>query len=213
MLLGQIVAISFATNLFFLALLLSPAPLTPPPSRAQSQRWLGPWLLNFVAIIATAYPAFLLADEHYWYHPTAFMPLLLAPHVALLLLPFARAILPTRYITDPSEAFVDQAYNSMWILVLINGGLMLLRTTAIAYADKGFQGVCSTLLEHPAVSSVGFDVIFCWTTWICWYWTQSRNPSSSLDEAPNRSRDGDPQHDRKISTTTSRDIGKGAHRR
>ncbi|KAF1944776.1 hypothetical protein EJ02DRAFT_442343 [Clathrospora elynae] len=172
MLLGQIVAISFATNLFFLTLLLSPpAPSPPLTSGFRRQKWLGPWNLNFIAIFATAYPAMQLADEHYWHHPTHFMPVLLAPHIALMVLPIARAIVPANYFNDDVE-FIDKVYNYMWALVLGNAGLMLAWTTATAYAYSGFQGICSALLEHPAVSSVGFDVIFCWVTWICWYQTQ-----------------------------------------
>ena len=99
MLLGQIVAISFATNLFLLTLLFSPAPPVAKPA-AGSQRWIGPWLLNLFSIFATAYPAMQLADEHYWYHPTHFMPMLMAPHVALMLLPVARALVPARYLSE-----------------------------------------------------------------------------------------------------------------
>ncbi|KAH9862605.1 hypothetical protein IAQ61_010023 [Plenodomus lingam] len=174
MLLGQIVAISFATNLFFLTLLLSP-PAPPPPSTsgAQQQKWLGLWLLNLFAICATAYPAMLLADEHYWHHPTAFLPVLLAPHVALMILPTVRAVVPARYFNEDFD-FTDKVYNYMWALVLGNACLMLAWTTATAYAYSGMVGVWYALSEHPAVSSVGYDVIFCWVSWICWYRTQSR---------------------------------------
>lgn len=172
MLLGQIVAISFATNLFFLTLLLSPP--NPPSSTtygAQRQKWLGPWLFNFFAVLATAYPAMLLADEHYWHHPTAFLPVLLAPHVALLVLPALRAVVPAKYFVE-DDAFTDKVYNYMWALVLGNAGLMLAWTTATSYAYSGFGGIWNALFEHPAVSSVGYDAIFCWASWICWYRTQ-----------------------------------------
>ncbi|KAF1845439.1 uncharacterized protein K460DRAFT_355260 [Cucurbitaria berberidis CBS 394.84] len=182
MLLGQIVAISFATNLFFLTLLLSPPAPPPPSSGVYRRKWLGPWLLNLVAILATTYPALLLADEHYWHHPTAFMPVLLAPHVALLVLPFARAILPAKYFNDNDVDFTDKVYNYMWALVLGNAGLMLLRATASSYAYSGFRGIRDALLEHPVVSTVGFDVIFCWITWICWYQTQSTTTNTNVKE-------------------------------
>jgi len=175
MLLGQIVAISFATNLFLLTLLLSPP--TPAPSSSSGVRrptWLGPWLLNLFAIFATAYPAMQLADEHYWHHPTHFMPVLMAPHVALMILPIIRAIVPAGYFNDDPQS-TDKIYNFMWALVLGNAGLMLAWTTARAYAYAGFVGIQSALLEHPAVSSVGFDVIFCWITWTCWYLTQPKS--------------------------------------
>jgi hypothetical protein len=173
MLLGQIVAISFATNLFLLTLILSPPAPGPSSSGSRRQTWLGPWLLNLFAIFATAYPAMQLADEHYWHHPTHFMPVLMAPHIALMLLPIARAVVPAAYFNEDIH-FTDKVYNCMWALVLGNAGLMLAWTTATAYAYSGFVGIQSALLEHPAVSSVGFDVIFCWITWACWYATQSK---------------------------------------
>ena len=108
------------------------------------------------------------------------MPVLLAPHVALLALPFARAVLPARFFKDDDEVFVDKTHNYMWALVLGNAGLMMLRTTTTAYAYSGTQGIRDALLEHPAVSSVGFDVIFCWITWICWYWTQGKAINEDL---------------------------------
>jgi hypothetical protein len=185
MLLGQIVAISFATNLFFPTLLLSP-PAPAASSRSHGPKWLGPWLLNLLAILATAYPAMQLADEHYWHRPTHFMPVLLAPHIALTVLPVARAIVPASYFQDDAQ-FTDKVYNYMWALVLGNAGLMLAWTTATAYSYSGFVRIRSALLEHPAVSSVGFDVVFCWITWICWYRTQAkpvrRDGAKHLDAA------------------------------
>jgi hypothetical protein len=173
MLLGQIVAISFATNLFLLTLLLSPPAPAPSSSGVRRPTWLGPWLLNLFAIFATAYPAMQLADDHYWHHPTHFMPVLMAPHVALMVLPIVRAIVPPEYFNNDTQ-FTDKIYNYMWVLVVGNAGLMLAWTTARAYTYSGFVGIQSALLEHPAVSSVGFDVIFCWITWICWYLIQQK---------------------------------------
>jgi hypothetical protein len=182
MLLGQIVAISFATNLFLLTLLLSPTPPHPSTPRSQRSSWLAPWLLNLGTILATAIPAFLLADEHYWHHSTDFLPVLLIPHVALLVPPFARALIPGKYFPDNSTAFEDKTYNYMWALTLGNAGLMMLKTTSAAVSYGGFQGIQNALLEHPAVSSVGFDVVFCWITWICWYSTQGRDTRAAAQK-------------------------------
>lgn len=110
------------------------------------------------------------------------MPVLLAPHVALLVLPFARAILPARYFDDNDVEFTNKVYNYMWALVLGNAGLMMVRSTATAYAYSGFRGIWDALLEHPAVSSVGFDVVFCWISWICWYRTQNLTVDNELQE-------------------------------
>ncbi|KAI4658135.1 uncharacterized protein J4E79_007116 [Alternaria viburni] len=192
MLLGQIVAISFATNLFMLTLLLSPPAPAPLSHGSRRQTWLGPWLLNLFAIFATAYPAMQLADEHYWHHPTHFMPVLMAPHIALMFLPIARAVVPASSFIEDIQ-FTDKVYSYMWALVLGNAGLMLAWATATAYAYGGFVGIQSALLEHPAVSSVGYDVIFCWITWACWYWTQAKPAYEgvSRDSAERRSAHAD----------------------
>ncbi|KAI4698852.1 hypothetical protein J4E81_005464 [Alternaria sp. BMP 2799] len=116
------------------------------------------------------------------------MPVLMAPHIALMLLPIARAVVPASSFIEDIQ-FTDKVYSYMWALVLGNAGLMLAWTTATAYAYGGFVGIQSALLEHPAVSSVGFDVIFCWITWVCWYWTQPKSAYEgvSRDSAERRS--------------------------
>jgi hypothetical protein len=170
MLLGQIVAISFATNLFILSLILSP-PEQPPPSGAQRSKWLGPWILSFLGIIASEYPAYLLADQHYW-DGTHFLPVLMIPHIALMVLPTLRGILPARFFNDDDPEFTDGVYKVLWGTTLFGGGLLFLKITAAAYDYSGLYGMNSALLEHPAVSSVGFDVIFCWVSWAMWWRVQ-----------------------------------------
>lgn len=177
MLLGQVVAISFATNLYLLSLLLSP-PAPPPPSSTgiYRRKWLGPWLINLLVIFLTEWPAYMLADEHYWFHQTDFMPMLLTPHVALLVLPLARAILPEKYFTDSNVEFAGTVYRYLWAATIFGGGLLFVRITGLAYNYSGIYGIWQQLFEHPAVSSVAFDAIFCWITWFMWFRIQSRGP-------------------------------------
>lgn len=178
MFLGQFVAVSFATNLFLLTLLLSPPELRQAsPTSKQRPSWLGPWLVSLGTVFTTAIPAFLLADDHYWHHSEDFLPVLLIPHVALLVLPAARALIPAKYIPEHSAAFNDKVYGYIWVLTIANASLMMMKTTYAAWAYSGFQGIQNALLEHPVISSVGFDVIFCWLTWACWYLTQGRDGS------------------------------------
>jgi hypothetical protein len=184
MLLGQIVAISFATNLFLVTLLLSPSTPSPPSSsRIQQPRWLGPWLLNLGSIVAITIPAYLLSDDHYWHHSEDFLPVLLAPHVALLVLPFARVVVPAKYFPENGAAFDNKVYPYMWALTCGSAAFMLCWTTAKAVSYGGFEGIWSALLEHPAVSSVGFDVVFCWITWVCWFCTPDGGIDSMLGES------------------------------
>lgn len=179
MLLGQIVSISFATNLYHLTLLLTP-PLPPRSYSAGIYRrtWLGPWLINLLTIVFTIWPAYQLADEHYWYHQTEFMPMLMVPHVALLIMPLLRAVVPQKYLSDSNVEFAGTVYKFLWAAHNFGGGLLFTRVTAVAYKFSGPRGIWQQLWEHPAVSSVAFDVMFCWISWGTWWAIQTRTISA-----------------------------------
>ncbi|KAJ4359494.1 uncharacterized protein N0V89_000048 [Didymosphaeria variabile] len=180
MLLGQIVSVSFATNLYLLTLLLTPS--SPPPSTSTGiyrRKWLGPWLINLLSIVFTIWPAYQLADEHYWYHQTEFMPMLLTAHVALLVMPLLRAVVPSKYLSDSNVEFAGTVYKFLWAANNFGGGLLFTRVTATAYKFSGPRGVWQQLWEHPAVSSVAFDAIFCWITWGTWWAIQMRTISTT----------------------------------
>jgi len=187
MLLGQIVAISFATNLYFLTLLLSPSrqQLTMPLSSqkhdpeaiksAKASRlpsWLGPWLFDGLSVILTSAAADRLSREEYWNGAPSFLPLLLLPHAVLLILPTLRAIFPATFFPLGNITTVDTIYKFLWVLNFHFVG-RLAWTTHKAYMAGNLGDISNTLFEHPAVSSVGFDVIFCWISWLCWWQTQS----------------------------------------
>ena len=181
MLLGQIGSVSFATNLYLIHLLVSP-PRPPPSSVGISRRkWLGPWLISLLMIVFVLGPAYLLADEHYWFHQTDFLPMVLTPHIALLVLPIARALLPANILTDSHVEFAGTVYKYLWSATIFGGGLLIARMTAISYNYSGFRGIWNALLENPAVSSIGFDVIFCWITWVAWWNTQKRSVGDVLN--------------------------------
>jgi hypothetical protein len=180
MLLGQIVAISFATNLYLLTLLLTPPP--PPFSSSTGihrRKWLGPGLINLLSIIFTIWPAYQLANEHYWYHQTEFMPMLLTPHVALLVMPLLRAVVPHWYLSDLDAEILGTVHKFLWAANSFGGGLLFIRVTAMAYRFSGPRGIWQQLWEHPAVSSVAFDAIFCWITWSIWRAIQTRTFSAT----------------------------------
>ncbi|KAF2642592.1 hypothetical protein P280DRAFT_269030 [Massarina eburnea CBS 473.64] len=181
MLLGQVCSVSFATNLYLIALLVSPPPPPSPSSVGIYRRkWLGPWLMSLLMIIFTEGPAYLLADEHYWFHQTDFLPMIVTPHVALLVLPIARALLPGKFFTDSSVEFAGTVYTYLWSATIFGGGLLIGRMTALSYAFSGFRGIWDALLENPAVSSIAFDVIFCWVTWAAWLSIQKRSEGDVL---------------------------------
>lgn len=110
------------------------------------------------------------------------MPVLLIPHVALLVAPFTRALVPEQWFPENGVAFDAKVSGYMWALTLGNAALMMVKTTYAAVSYGGFVGIQNALLEHPAVSSVGFDVIFCWITWICWYMTRGGGVGSVAKE-------------------------------
>ena len=99
------------------------------------------------------------------------MQLLLLPHIVLMMLPTLRAILPANFFSSGDTKTVNKIYGFLW---LTNSYFLgdLIWTTYEAYQAGTLGDIGSALLEHPAVSSVGFDVIFCWVSWICWWQTQ-----------------------------------------
>ena len=195
MLLGQIVAISFATNLYFLTLLLNVAQQAAPATstieksrpetsnsapRSKHNKWLGWWLVDGVSTLTVTSAAELLSRETYWHGP-GFMPVLMLPHVVLLIVPTARAILPARFFPEGELRTVNKIYSSLLTFTFYFVGRLAV-TTYKAYVAGTLGEILSTLLEHPAVSSVGFDVIFCWISWLCWWQTQGRHSSSYVSE-------------------------------
>ncbi|KAF1929929.1 uncharacterized protein M421DRAFT_59724 [Didymella exigua CBS 183.55] len=184
-LLGQIVAISFATNLYFLTLLLTPQQQqlsTPGPEKSVSRKlksapvsgyrkWFGPWLIDGLSVWVNGAAANALSWDKYQNGAPGFMQILLLPHVALMLLPTLRAILPEKFFLIGDTTTVNKIYRFLWFLNTQFFG-QLVYTTFKAYRDGNLGGIRDALLEHPAVSSVGFDVIFCWISWICWWRTQ-----------------------------------------
>ncbi|KAF2465394.1 uncharacterized protein BDR25DRAFT_269930 [Lindgomyces ingoldianus] len=181
MLLGQIVAISFATNLFLLSLLVSPPPI---PNRTRTAGlkgggWLPPWLISALAVLLTVWPAYKLGSEDLW-HSEEFMLPLLIPHIALMVLPIARAIVPPRYFTDGDITFSDRVYRYLWITTMGCGVMLWLRETVRAHRYSGFIGIYSAIMEHPAVTSVGWDVICCWISWVAWWTIQQQTPDDSV---------------------------------
>lgn len=167
MLLGQIVAISFAANLSFIAFALYDEPHgsdssdgrtketrrepARPSSLSLSKFW---WPLILGINIACAVYIPNSFDSLY------FMRLLLVPHV-LAFVPMLLTSLqgPSRSVQVPS--------------VLMQLGIFLVFLTIasaqVVIAGEDLRHILRTLNEHPAVSSVGWDVICCWASFIAWF--------------------------------------------
>lgn len=106
------------------------------------------------------------------------MQLLLLPHIILMVLPTLRAFIPAKCFSLGDTKTIDKIYGFLW---LTNSYFLgdLLWNSYRAYQAGTLEGIGGALLEHPAVSSVGFDVIFCWISWICWWQTQAE-PTPNL---------------------------------
>lgn len=161
-------AISFATNLFLLAVMLNPNPLPAQQSEnPKTARRFGPWLPNAVAL-GGSLVGFLL-QYPVFHTPPWFMPLLLLPHVSLMIPPILHTLIPQSWgYTDDGVGLAQTVYRNLRNVVIWGGGLILLKTTVSALVDVGPGGIARTLYAHPAVSSVGWDVIFCWISWGYW---------------------------------------------
>lgn len=171
-LLGQLVAISFAANLFFLAILLHPIQDEKEGSRNSSKsktkhwfeldilEWLnstGFW--NVVILIATLQVALCITAS---LDSPQFMLLLLLPHIL--------AFFPTviSLITRDKYPEITLQEPALYLKAAIVTILISWQTAAIYRAGLGLDDVVNALHAHPAVSSVGWDVICCWLSFVLW---------------------------------------------
>ncbi|KAK2038740.1 hypothetical protein LZ31DRAFT_588169 [Colletotrichum somersetense] len=158
MLLGQVVAISFASNLSFLAILCSPVNDRKQHGKRSAQDASPSSLVSLHTIILVV--TLLLATSV----PTAigkpgFLALLLGPHLLAFAPLLANKLLSPRFLGEP--AWFWTAASMTWILATAFKGV---------WEEKQDMGaVLVTLYEHPAVSSVGWDVICCWISFGAWF--------------------------------------------
>jgi hypothetical protein len=164
MLLGQIVAISFAANLSFVAFTVYDVAIPRSQgTKKKSRRELAgisssslttfwwPLILGINIACAICIPNSFGSPQ--------FMPLLLIPHV----LAFAPMLLTTFQSSSdlPQMPFMSMQIGSIVIFLGI-------ATVQAVTAGGDLCLVIDTLYEHPAVSSVGWDVICCWVSFIAW---------------------------------------------
>jgi hypothetical protein len=114
---------------------------------------------------------------------------LLVAHLALLVLPFLRLIIPAGYFRDDDVEFMEGMYKYLWGGTIFGGALLYWKVSSLAYNYGGIVGMINALLEHPAVSSVGFDVIFCWVTWFMWWKINRTAPEEDDDGAFEKAND------------------------
>lgn len=189
MLLGQIVAISFALNLFFATILVSRQPLSQRRKEkrrdgdtddedARALAWLPPRYCELVPVATSLLSTVLVPSVA---HTKYFMATLLVPHLLL----FVPAMLrPSRSaqkseakaITQADEDRVTRQYVVFFqgfvvVCVALQAHATYLSLQAmgpeITYAALA-RNLVNAITEHPAVSSVSWDVIFCTISGLAW---------------------------------------------
>jgi hypothetical protein len=166
MLLGQLVAISVASSLFFLA--LSSAPLAPKQlhHRAPLVLWL-PVVVSLLTTVLVPYTS-----------PTTFLPNLLVMH-ALLIVPLLP--LPERGLSSQALSIPVRKLHAISTLLCLSLRLISFRRTflsplpasrtisaLISTVSARFPLVVSTLHAHPAQSSIGYDILWSCATFGAW---------------------------------------------
>jgi hypothetical protein len=154
MFLGQIVSIAFAANLSFLAILAAQhaSSTNEKPKSLSAASKGGAGVIPHIYLIIAAACAVLVPYAH---AQREFMPILLVPHI----LAFAPLIPGLR----PSS-------RSVYVTALSLGALLMAHTTTrVLSRGLGVQDLIVTIHEHPAVSSVTWDVICCWISFGAWF--------------------------------------------
>ncbi|KAF8603185.1 hypothetical protein BDV93DRAFT_523538 [Ceratobasidium sp. AG-I] len=172
MLLGQFVAISVASNLFFAAVILNrptsscergskPAPHKPKPAlegTSTSKQTLVPsrvYVPIFLSHLTILISPLVAGPDSRW-----FLPNLLIMHL-LLIVPLLNLTAPP--VRTRSSISTHTFYIILAALAFVPRAQTYLSLSELGFSGAGLlQGLWSTLHEHPAQSSIGYDVV--WTT-------------------------------------------------
>ncbi|KAL5360178.1 hypothetical protein BJX96DRAFT_149876 [Aspergillus floccosus] len=165
MLLGQIVAISFAQNLFVATLLVS-APLQ--QKQHDSASWSPPLLLEVAPVAVSLLGAIVVP---YVVDTPYFLPVLMVPHFLL----FIPGLLSPRILPSGLGSTMRNTTTYVTIFKWIAGvAVMILSrsTYEVSLNSDSASNIAKRLVgvmhEHPAVSSVSWDVVFCAVTVAMW---------------------------------------------
>lgn len=209
MLLGQIVAISFAQSLFFIAASLFPsdaAATSTNKKKGRARRETSSGLYNitcsiwYMTVIAMVF--FPVAMIPAWIHTPRFLSLLAIPHIALMLLPIAETFLFPLSSSGPCGAPSRRAINLHNGTIAVLGGLLQMRTVMAALKDTSLNkhlhchsavfsnpvlnlsyrslftpqvwDLVTSLYDHPASTSVGWDVLLCSVNYLIWRYVRPK---------------------------------------
>ena len=167
MLLGQIVAISVASNLFYLALVLSE------PSLSSRRNLTLKQTVSFRLVVSVLLSLVTVASSPFT-SPKTFLPNLLVMHV-LLFVPLISITTTSSF----SEASFSVNLNMLYRIIQLACAGIHVRTVIAAIgsiqtssksaaSDIIFKEAWTTLYSHPAQSSIGWDVIWTSLSFIVW---------------------------------------------
>lgn len=159
MLLGQLVAISFSTSLFVVALSLHPR------THAISSKRAAMLLVPLLGAMFTIVRNQSLAGKD------GFMTNLLAMH-GLLLVPLFVSSRPRPASGRTGLSLVEyQGYAALIGSAMVVHKLNVDAFSSVLGGRKPWAMLHRTVLSHPAQSSISFDVIWVIVTLLCWYFT------------------------------------------
>ncbi|KAJ4469243.1 hypothetical protein J3R30DRAFT_3552055 [Lentinula aciculospora] len=157
MLLGQLVAISVASNLFYVALCLS----TTRPTRKVGYASPVLWLSTLLSLLAVSNTPF--TDER------TFLPNLLVMHTLA-----AVPLLFGAYLDTTSVARFSLSLSSLHFLVFMATASIHTWNSLVLYRlldEPLVIALWTTLFSHPAQSSIGWDIVWTSVSYMVWIMT------------------------------------------
>ncbi|KAJ3712844.1 hypothetical protein C8R42DRAFT_305661 [Lentinula raphanica] len=170
MLLGQLVAISVASNLFYVALSLSTSRSTRKTGAASPVLWLS----ILLSLLAVSYTPF--TNER------SFLPNLLIMH-SLAAVP----LLFGRHLDNSPVPRFSLSFTSLYLLVCVMTALIHTWSSLVLYqsSDGPFlAALWRTLYSHPAQSSIGWDIIWTTASFMVWALTTTATHRIALLVTP-----------------------------
>jgi len=181
MLLGQIVAISVASNLFYLALILSES------SAVSSRRISSLKETVSVRLVVSVLLSLVTVALSPFTSPKTFLPNLLVMHV-LLFVPLISITTSSTLETSPAPFSVN--LNTLYRIVHLACAGIHIRTVIAAIGSLQasskspdiFKEALTVLYSHPAQSSIGWDIIWTSLSFIVWILLRPHGGSGMLNK-------------------------------
>lgn len=194
MLLGQIVAISFAQNLFFATILVSQRSSTKAKRKDKDEEdsdtaWSPPIYLEVLPTVISLVSTVMVPTVA---HTKYFMAILLVPHLLLFVpatLRPSRDTKATRSRVQGGEKRTPRRYTTFFqiftavcLVIQAHSTYLALESLGTSSCSSLVQSLLNAIYEHPAVSSVSWDVIYCTVSAMAWVIVNGGSPSRMLGE-------------------------------